>query len=430
MRVLVLGGYGLIGLAVVQRLLDAGWDVRCIVRNTALGKRLEPLAEWRYGDIARRLDPDDWSVDLEGIDAVVNAAGALQSGVRDNVTAVHRDGIAHLIRACELGTKPRFVQISAPDAKPYADSAFLRTKGEADIILKRSELPWTILRPGLVIGANAYGGTSLLRMLAAFPVIQPIALAEAEIQTVALSDVAMAVERTLMGDLDRHDFDLVEEGHQKLGDLIVQMRNWLGMPAARFTFNAPRWMTSIVSRLADLAGWFGWRSALRSTSMRVLQDGVTGKGHPWRHVTGLPLKSLAETLRSIPATRQERLYAQAELILPVMLLGLAGFWILSGVIGLVQLDEAASWLSGGFAPEFARGAVVGGSVADMLVGFGLLFRRFARPAAIASIALSATYLLGGTLLIPALWMDPFGPFVKVVPVMLAGLALSVMLEER
>jgi len=43
---------------------------------------------------------------------------------------------------------------------------------------------------------------------------------------------------------------------------------------------------------------------------------------------------------------------------------------------------------------------------------------------------SAAYLAGGTILTPGLWLDPLGPFVKVLPSMvLAGVAIAI-LEER
>ena len=51
-------------------------------------------------------------------------------------------------------------------------------------------------------------------------------------------------------------------------------------------------------------------------------------------------------------------------------------------------------------------------------------------ALLGMLAVSAAYLAGGTMLTPGLWLDPLGPFVKVLPSMvLAGLAIAI-LEER
>lgn len=45
-RVLVVGGYGLIGLAIVKKLLDAGHSVRGIGRDVAQAEIQEPRARW------------------------------------------------------------------------------------------------------------------------------------------------------------------------------------------------------------------------------------------------------------------------------------------------------------------------------------------------------------------------------------------------
>ena len=46
------------------------------------------------------------------------------------------------------------------------------------------------------------------------------------------------------------------------------------------------------------------------------------------------------------------------------------------------------------------------------------------------VALSALYLLGATILTPALWIDPLGPLVKVVPGMALALVALAIMDER
>ena len=75
---------------------------------------------------------------------------------------------------------------------PGATTEFCRSKARGDQAVRGSGLDWGILRPGLVIGPDAYGGTALLRGLSAFPLLQPIILGSAPVQTVALADVARA----------------------------------------------------------------------------------------------------------------------------------------------------------------------------------------------------------------------------------------------
>ena len=126
MNVLVLGAYGLIGQAVAGRLLTGGAPVVGLARSARRGRATLPTARWIEADISHLLTPADWAPYLDGIDAVVNAAGALQSGRNgEDLSRLQRDAIVALIEASETAGVTRFVQISAPGAGPTASTTFL-----------------------------------------------------------------------------------------------------------------------------------------------------------------------------------------------------------------------------------------------------------------------------------------------------------------
>lgn len=431
MRVLVLGGYGLLGLEIIRALRRAGHQVVGFGRSPETGRRLLPDLSWNHGDMRRMLRPEDWTSHLQDIDAVVNAAGALQDGPRDDLKAVHDTAVRALVAACEQRGVKRLVQVSAPGADRGARSVFLSTKGAGDEAVRESSLEWTILKPGLVISAGAYGGTTLLRALAAFPLVQPIMLQDARIQTVAGTDVGEAVRAVLAGEVaSRRDYGLVEDQPHTLGDIVKSVRRWSGRDDALWQWRLPHWIGFALGRVADLAGWFGWRSPMRTTALRSLGDGVTGDAAPWRAAGGFALKTLEDTLRDLPSTAQERVFGKAQLVFPVLLLMLAGFWLTSGVIGLVQRDAAEAVLAGRTGEAAAEWLVGGGIVADLLIGWGLLWRKWVRRAAWASILVAVGYLAAGTWLTPELWADPLGPFVKVFPAMALALAVAALVEDR
>ncbi len=432
MRVLVLGGYGLIGLEIVRRLRADGFSVTGLGRTMAKGLRVAPDIRWIGADIATLTTPDAWRPHLVDIDAVVNASGALQDGARDNLGAVQDEAIRALIAACEEANVARFIQVSAPGAAANASTAFLRTKSVADEALRASALRWTIFKPGLVLSSNAYGGTALVRTLAAFPLVQPLVLGAARVKTVAAEDVADAVAFALAHDQTtaRRDFDLVEQGSHTLRGVVAAFRAWLGFAPARAHLELPRFIGFTIARGADLAGWLGWRSPLRTTALKVLAEDVDGDGSDWETVRGRALKSLDETLRSLPSTLQERLSARATLVFPVLVLTLAAFWMASGLIGFWRADDAARVLDGVVAPGVAMTLVLGGGVIDVLIGAGLLIRRCTRAAAVCAIVFSIGYLISGTLLTPHLWADPLGPLVKIFPAMALALAVAALAEER
>lgn len=431
MRVLVLGGYGLIGLEIVRALYAAGHEVVVLGRSAASGKRLFPVVPWLGADIAGLTRPDAWAGLVAGFDAVINASGALQDGAKDNLARVQDEAIRALITACEQAGVSRFVQISAPGAEPRASTAFLRTKAAADAALRASSLEWTILKPGLVVSAGAYGGMALVRMLAAFPVVQPLVLADARIQTVAASDVARAVLAVLAGEVaPRGDYELVEDGTHSLAELTAAFRVWSGRQPARSVWRLPRWLGGAIAWGADMAGWLGWRSPLRTTALKSLDDGVTGDAAAWKAAGGFRLNSLSQTLAALPSTMQERVFGRAQLVYPVALLTLAVFWIVSGVVGFVRLDAAAGMIAGQVGDGLARMLTIGGGLADIAIGCGLLYRPTVRAAAWASVGLSAAYLAAGSVLTPELWADPLGVFVKVFPAMALAVVVAALTEER
>ncbi len=427
MRVLVLGAYGLIGLETARAVLKARHNVTGLARSAATGRSLLPAADWISADLSDLCQPEAWGPHLEGIDAVVNAAGALQTGARDNVRGTQQDAMCALFDACQTHGIRRVVQISAVGVSKDAETEFMRTKAVADEALTRTELKWVILKPGLVISHAAYGGTALLRTLAAFPVFQPMVMADAKVQTVHVSDVAEAVVQSLSDDsLLNQSFDLVEPKSQSLEQLVLQFRTWLGFSKPFKTLHLPAALGLAAAKLADFAGWLGWRSPLRSTALKVLSTSVHGNPEPWRQATGKTLKSLSETLAELPSTRQERQFARLQLVSPILLLTLSAFWLASGIIGIVSSASATALISGQLGGSIARALVHGGAILDILIGLALLVRKTFKLACVGALTVSAAYLVSGTFLTPELWLDPLGPLVKILPGM--GLTLALLLQ--
>lgn len=429
--ILVLGATGLIGTAVTRRLLAAGHAVVGLCRGLPPKALTQERLSWRVADIAALTTPDAWRLPLDGIDVIVNCAGALQSGPRDDVEAVHLVAMRALYAAAAEHGIARFVQISAPRVAPDATTAFSRTKALADQALAASGLASVILRPGLVLSPQAYGGSGLLRAVAALPWLQPSLTLTGRVQTVGVDDVAEAVLRAVDGRITTgSDFDLVEDDSHTFDDLVTDLRTWLGFAPAR-RLPVPAALVALLFRLGDGAVALGWRTPLCTTALREMQRGVRGDPGPWRAATGASLPSLRATLSRIPATIQERRYARLWPLKPAMIVGLAIFWLLSGAIGLASLDMAAGVLtSRGMPSGLAGGLVVAGSFVDLILGVAVLVRKTAAMALAGMLAVSLGYLVLGTMFAADLWRDPLGPYVKILPVMLSVLVAAVLLEER
>jgi uncharacterized protein YbjT (DUF2867 family) len=430
-KVLVLGAYGLIGSAIVRQLIRDGCDVVGLGRSQQTARSVFPDIEWVIRDLSDLCDADAWQPFINDIDFVVNCAGALQSGFSDDLEVVHHRAIQALATACRAANVG-IVQISAVGAQKDASTLFLRTKAAGDAIVRKAGVPFWIFRPGMVIASTAYGGSVILRMLAAFPIVQPVANADAMIQTVGNSDVSRAVSLAVHGKLPvQLECDLVEETPASLRVVVSTHRSWLGFPPAKRVINVPGWILTVTSNAADLLGLLGWRSPLRSTAISVLNEGVLGDPSVWKDNTGQPLPSLHETLALAPATVENRQFARMSLLMPIIVGVLFLFWLASGIIGLLMADTASRVLTDvGWPRNLAIASVVFWGLVDIAIALALLVRKYAAWSCWAMVIVSLTYLVSATLTVPGLWADPLGPLVKVLPGIVLAMVARALLETR
>src|SRR6056297_1179795 len=150
MKVLVAGGTGFIGSYLCRALADDGHAV------TALSRSPEGTPEGVTGVRGDVTDYDSVESAVEGHDAVVNLVALSPlfepDGGNRMHDRIHRGGTANLVRAAEDGGVDGFVQLSALGADPNGDTAYIRAKGEAEEIVRDSDLDWTIFRPSVVFG--------------------------------------------------------------------------------------------------------------------------------------------------------------------------------------------------------------------------------------------------------------------------------------
>jgi len=181
MRVLVTGAYGLIGSAVLARLHRNGHELVASGRNVGEAQERAPYARWIVTDFNVLVRAGDWAPHLNGVDAVVNCVGILQGAAGDDIRRIQVTATAALFDGCERAGIRRVVHISAIGAEAAGPTEFARSKADAEADLAKRDLDWVILRPGLVLGPNAFGGTALLRSLAAMPGAIPLVHPDARV---------------------------------------------------------------------------------------------------------------------------------------------------------------------------------------------------------------------------------------------------------
>jgi uncharacterized protein YbjT (DUF2867 family) len=428
-RILVVGATGLIGSRIAAELASAGHEVVGAARDVRKASRRMSTVEWLRLDVATS-SIDDWEAVLGEVDAVVNCAGALQSGPADRLEETHSRGPRAMIAACLARGVRRLIHFSAIGVDRATPTEFSRTKLEGDAALMASDLDWIILRPSVVLGDPAYGASALIRGLAALPIL-PVMPDTAPIQPVVLDDIAATVVRLLEPGAARHIvLELAGPETMSFTEVVRRYRRWLGYSAA-VEMPLQAGLARFLYRLGDFAAQLGWRPPVRTTAQREIARGAVGDPSAWQRLTGIAPKALADVLAARPASVQEAWFARLYLLKPLVLISLVFFWIGSGLASLGPGYQAGrALLAHRLGDPVIDLVIIAGGITDLIIGIGIAFRRTTRPALVAGIVVSLVYAAAGTLFTPWLWLDPLAPLLKIAPIVALLLVALATLEDR
>jgi uncharacterized protein YbjT (DUF2867 family) len=419
MRILLLGAGGFIGRHILSELLASGHQVRAVARDVARLREAEPGAEWVGLDLARATDPEDWRAHLSGIDCVVNAAGMLRG---PEMQAVHVDMPRALHAACKRAEVRRVVLISAVSARSDVATDYAATKLAGEAALRDSGLRWTIFRPSLVIAESSYGGTSLLRGLAALPFAQPLAGdGDFTFSPIHADDLARSV-RLACEDLwfVGQSFEPAGPETLTLRELMTRYRTWLGLGPSRFV-RVPMPVMRALGRIGDLAG----SGPVSTNSLAQLVAGNAADGAAFAQAVGFRPRSVAQAMRDRAAGVQ-------DFLAPAIRWGLALLWLASALLGLFAgRAQTLEWLAAIGAPDSAALPLqIGTALLDLAIAALVLRDRTARTATAVQLAVVTGYTLVLTLGLPALWADPLGPLLKNLPILLLILVHGAIGDRR
>jgi uncharacterized protein YbjT (DUF2867 family) len=427
MNILVTGATGLIGSAVAASLAREGHHVVGLARHPRPELK---IAGWIALDIASAKAPELWTAHLEGIEVVVNCAGTLQDGAHEDTQAVHSSGVAALFAACANTGVRRVIHFSAIGVDRAQPSRFSATKYAGDRQLMATSLEWVVLRPSVVLGHSAYGGSALIRALAALPAV-PLMPATKPLQVVQLADVTATVSFFVRADAPtRLELELAGPERLSMADVVAQYRHWFGWRPAR-ALVMPRWLAWLAYRLGDIAGVLGWRPPVRSNAALEIARGAIGSPDAWTAITGIRPQSLAAALAAEAATVQEKWFARLYLLKPAVFGILVIFWIGTGLISLsIGYPSGLALMHGTGAGVLSGPTVVAGGLADIAIGACIAWRPLTRRGLYAALALTLFYAVAGTFLRPDLWIEPLGPLLKILPIFVLHLVALAIVDER
>lgn len=240
LSIAVLGGTGFLGTRLVARLIREGHRVTVLSRDREQHKHLlvlpgltlENCDVYQQAQLSERLRGQEVVINLVGI---LNERGFGGAGFR----RAHTELTQTVLRAARSAGVSRLLQVSALKADPNAPSYYLRSKGEAEILIReQTGLDWTILQPSVMFGPGDSFLNRFAGLLALIPLIFPLARPNARLQPVSVDDVAAALISSLHGGAtSRQTYELGGPKIYTLREIVqliaalTQRRRWIiGLP--------------------------------------------------------------------------------------------------------------------------------------------------------------------------------------------------------
>jgi uncharacterized protein YbjT (DUF2867 family) len=193
--ILLTGATGVVGSALLRRLVEADFPVRCLVRDP---RRLGPervRVQLALGDLG---DPRSFRNALRGVKTVVHLAAAIRDQPRATIEELNGLATFRLLRAAEQAGVERFAFFSALGASEHSRSRFFRAKALAERAVERSPLETVLFAPSIVY-APGDPWMRLLERMSWLPAMPVSGSGQAEYQPIWADDAAACVVAALDG---------------------------------------------------------------------------------------------------------------------------------------------------------------------------------------------------------------------------------------
>jgi NADH dehydrogenase len=166
--ILVTGGTGFVGRALVRQLVLNGQEVRTLIRPSPRTPSL-PRGVPVEVAVTSLSDERGLRAALRGVDVIYHLAGAEHEGARANILETDARGTFNLVQAAAEMRVRRFFYVSHLGADRSSYYPLFKVKGIAEEHIRRSSVPHTIFRTSLLYGPEDHFTTTLARLIAVSP---------------------------------------------------------------------------------------------------------------------------------------------------------------------------------------------------------------------------------------------------------------------
>lgn len=317
--ILVTGANGLIGSAIVRRLVQAGESVRGLRRansNISTLQGIDQQIEWVEGDI---LDVPSLEQSLIGIEYVIHAAAIVSFVPRDRAAMykVNVEGTANVVNACLKAGVKKLAYLSSvaalgrpanlsgnqpiviSEAQKWEESPhnshYAKTKYLAELEVWRGiaeGLSAVMVNPSVVLGEGDWQRSSI--QLFKYVWQEKPFYPAGTINYVDVQDVAEIIVRLLQSDLTNQRF-ILSAGSLSYRDFLWKIAD--NFEKKRPSYAVSRWVSEVAWRVEALRTWLTGQSPLvTKETARTSRHSFEYLGEKVQKATNFQYTTLNDTL--------------------------------------------------------------------------------------------------------------------------------------
>lgn len=250
--ILVTGGTGFIGQALIRHLVEEGHRVRTLIRPSPHSPNL-PLGVPVEVAVSALNDERGLRAALVGVDTVYHLAGSEWHGAYASLMEVDIRGTQTVVQAAADAGIQRIFYVSHLGADRASAYPVFKAKAIAEEFIRRSSIDYTILRSAIIFGPQDGITTGLAQLLEAIPFffLMP-GDGSTILQPLWVEDLATCLTWALDDDGTRNQvYEIGGPEHLTFRQVVTILANTLGV-RRRFISVRPPYMRAVTVLLENL----------------------------------------------------------------------------------------------------------------------------------------------------------------------------------